>query len=122
MQQRMFKFAGKEAVKLMVTQTFKERNRGLLALSKLNVGEGLLIIPCRSVHSFKMRYSIDLVYLDKQLKVVKIIERLKPNRMSIALLGYSTLELLSGEVQRLGITLGDQGKLLDSLTYELERV
>jgi uncharacterized membrane protein (UPF0127 family) len=122
MQQMILEFTGREKIKLMVTQTFTERNRGLLALAKLEQGEGLLITPCRSVHSFTMSYRIDLVYLDKQLKVVKIIEQLKPNRMSFALLGYSTLELLSGEVQRLGITLGDQGKLLDSLTNELERV
>ncbi|EPJ47042.1 MAG: hypothetical protein OFPII_16150 [Osedax symbiont Rs1] len=112
MQQATIVFDTEQKISIVITETFKERNRGLFTLAKLQPGQGLLITPCRSVHSFGMAYAIDLLYLNKQLQVVKIISNMLPNRMSLALRGYSTLELLSGEAQRLGIGLGSQGKLL----------
>ena len=112
MQQATIVFDTEQKISIVITENFKERNRGLFALAKLQPGQGLLITPCRSVHSFGMAYAIDLLYLNKQLQVVKIISNMLPNRMSLALRGHSTLELLSGEVQRLGIGLGSQGKLL----------
>ena len=104
-------FDGRVQLSVKVTENFKERNRGLLALDKLENGQGLFITPCRSVHTFGMQYPLDLLYLNKALKIVKIIENLQPLRMSMALRGHSTLELNSGEVQRLGLSLGMQASL-----------
>jgi len=99
-------FADRNYLQVQVTENFKERNRGLLALNVLEQGEGLLITPCRSVHTFGMGYALDLVYLNKSLEIVKIIKNILPNRMSIACFAHSTLELKSGEAQRLGLKLG----------------
>ncbi len=93
---------------IQITETFIERNRGLLALDELMEGQGLLITPCRSVHTFGMSYALDLIYLNKGLKIVKIVENILVNRMSFALFAHSTLELKSGEVQRLGIKVAMQ--------------
>jgi len=102
------RFADRDCLSVQVTENFQERNRGLLALEALTQGQGLLITPCRSVHTFGMSYVLDLVYLNKSLKIVKIIKNIVPNRMSIALFAHSTLELKSGEVQRLDLKLGMQ--------------
>jgi len=108
MQIRKMYFSDRDYLRVQVTESFKERNRGLLALDVLEQGEGLLITPCRSVHTFGMGYALDLVYLNKSLKIVKIIKSIVPNRMSIALFAHSTLELNSGEAQRLDLKLGMQ--------------
>ena len=94
--------------KVMRTENAWERNRGLLGRPALVQSEAMLISPCNSVHTVGMRYPLDIVYLDRSLKVVKLVESVKPFRMSGAIKGFSTLELLEGEVKRLDIQLGDQ--------------
>lgn len=108
MQKKAMYFSNQSCLLIKVTENFKERNRGLLALDELESGEGLLITPCRSVHTFGMNYALDLVYLNKSLEIVKIIKNIMPNRMSIAWFAHSTLELKSGEAQRLDLKLGMQ--------------
>jgi len=101
------------SLEIAITQTFKERNRGLLALPNIREDQGLLISPCRSVHTFAMQYPLDLVYLSKQLKVVKLVENIPPNRMSCAITGHSTLELCAGTIARLQIKKGMQITMTD---------
>lgn len=100
---RNVQFKDNISIEIAITQTFKERNRGLLALPKIRIDQGLLISPCRSVHTFAMQYPLDLVYLSKQLKVVKLVENIQPNRISCAITGHSTLELCAGTIARLQI-------------------
>lgn len=78
------------------TETPHERLRGLLGRHPLAAGEGLLLAPCASVHTFFMRYSIDLVYLDRDGCVVKVVPTLSPWRMSAARRAHATLELAAG--------------------------
>lgn len=100
-------------LEVRLTESFIERNRGLLALPPLLEGEGLLITPCCSVHTFNMKYSLDLVYLDRALKIVKIVENIAANRMSLSWRAKNTLELKSGEVERLKLSVGLKGKFLE---------
>ena len=109
MRRTIIKFNQHIAIDTFVTQTFKERNRGLFAFESLNDGQGLLLLPCRSVHSFFMRYAIDLIYLDKSLVIVKLVENMRPNRMSCRYNAYSTLELNAGEIGQLGLRVGMTG-------------
>ncbi len=110
-----FEGSSKQSVLLDVrlTESFIERNRGLLALPPLSEGEGLLINPCSSIHTFSMKYPLDLVYLDKALKIVKIVENIAANRVSLCWRAKSTLELKSGEVERLKLSVGLKGKFLE---------
>ncbi|MGB1238639.1 MAG: DUF192 domain-containing protein [Pseudomonadales bacterium] len=98
-------------IDVFVTQTFRERNRGLFALAQLQCAQGLLITPCRSVHTFGMGYAIDLVYLNRDFQIVKLVHDMGPNRMSLALCAKMTLELKAGEIKRLQLTNGQQGQL-----------
>lgn len=94
--------------KVSKTTNFLERMRGLLAAPPLKSGEGLLIDPCSSVHTFGMTYAIDLVYLDKQLTVVKTVGALKPWRMSAANAASMVLELAAGSLDNLQLHSGQQ--------------
>ena len=60
------------ATRLEVADSGPKRNKGLLGRDGLAPGEGLWIVPCESVHTFFMRFPIDLVYLDRKNTVKKV--------------------------------------------------
>lgn len=80
---------------------------GLLGRRGLPRGTGLLIRPCNAVHTMGMRFPIDVVYLDREGLVVKIVPWLHPWRVSSGGRGVaSALELVAGEAARRGIVRG----------------
>lgn len=84
------------------------RMRGLLNRSSLGKGEGLLIIPCNSIHSFFMKFNFDAVFLTKDNKVVHIIKNMKPWKLSpIIFSAYKTLELPSGVTDEAKLQIND---------------
>ncbi len=87
------------------------RRRGLLGRSNLPAGEGLWITPCESVHTFFMRFSIDLIYLDRARKVRKVRSSVPPWRISLCFSAHSVLELPSGTIQATKTKRGDQLEL-----------
>lgn len=95
-----------------VASTGSKRNKGLLGRDALPEGEGLWITPCEAIHMFFMRFPIDVVFLDKQKRVVKIAANLKPWRMSGSFRAKSVLELPAGTAQRSGTQVGDQLELV----------
>ena len=86
----------------------KSRNKGLLGRDCLDDGQGLWIVPCEAIHMFFMRFAIDVIYLDRQKKIVKIVPELKPWRLSACMRAHSVLELPAGVAQRTGAEAGDQ--------------
>jgi uncharacterized protein len=84
------------------------RMRGLLGRSGLSSGQGLLIRPTWSVHTWFMRFPIDVIFLDRDLTVLKIKERLGPWRGAAKRRAHSALELPAGECERLGLAVGDR--------------
>jgi len=91
-----------------VADTSAKRRIGLLKHERLDPGEGLWITPCESVHTFFMKFPIDLVYLDRHLKVRKVRSRVRPWRLSSCLLAHSVLELPAGTVKQSGTQAGDE--------------
>lgn len=85
-----------------------ERARGLLWRPPLARGQGLLISPCNSIHTFGMGYPIDVVFLDEAWQVVKIIPELHRARFCGASGARLALELPGGEAGRIGIALGER--------------
>lgn len=88
------------------TETFWERSVGLLGRRRLPPGEGLLIERCNSVHTFFMRFAIDVVFLNRQNDVIKIEKKMKPFRLAMAPRARSVVELPAGEAERMGIHMG----------------
>ena len=91
-----------------VADTSAKRRVGLLKHTSLAAGEGLWIDPCESVHTFRMKFPIDLVYLDKQLKVRKVRHAVPPWRLSACLTARSVLELPAGSAAETGTVAGDE--------------
>lgn len=89
------------------TSTTLERMRGLLARPPLQADEGLLIAPCPSVHTFGMRYALDLVFLDPTGRVLKLVRGLRPWRMAACAHAHATLELPPGTLSGIEIRLND---------------
>jgi len=91
-----------------IADTSEKRRTGLLKHERLDPGHGLWIIPCESVHSFFMKFPIDLVYLDRDKKVRKVRHSMVPWRLSACLTAHSILELPAGSVAPTGTEPGDQ--------------
>ncbi len=91
-----------------VATNSRERRTGLLKHTSLPDGEGLWIAPCEAVHTFGMKFPIDVVFLDRKLRVVKVRANVPRGRIAIALTATSVLELPAGMAERTGMTRGDQ--------------
>jgi uncharacterized protein len=91
-----------------IADNFFTRLRGLLGREHLRRGEGMLIRPTRSIHTIGMQFPIDVVYLDRELSVLKVKRRLRCWRASVCWRARSALELPAGECERLGISVGDR--------------
>ena len=82
---------------------------GLMGRSRLEEGGGLLIEPCSSIHTFFMRFPIDVVFIDRDSRVVKIAENVKPWRIMLGGKGaHAVVELAGGVLAGTAITVGDQ--------------
>jgi uncharacterized protein len=92
----------------LLAETALTRMRGLLGRRSLPSGEGVLLKPASSVHMAFMRFAIDAVFLDGDLRVVKIAADLKPWRAAGARGAKSVLEIPAGEAARRGLTVGDR--------------
>jgi uncharacterized membrane protein (UPF0127 family) len=91
-----------------VADSSAKRRTGLLKHDRLEPGSGLWIAPCEAVHSFGMRFAIDLVYLDRKKKVRKVRREMIPRRLSACLTAHSVLELPVGTVDASRTEPGDQ--------------
>ena len=98
------------ASRLEVADSGPRRSKGLLGRDGLGSGEGLWIVPCESVHTFFMRFAIDLVYLDRKNKVKKVRSAVPPWRLSACLTAHSVIELPAGTIQS---TLTEPGDILE---------
>ena len=82
------------------------RMRGLLGRSELPQGEGVLLRPAGSIHTFFMRFPIDVVFLNEEGIVVEVVPRLQPWRAAGVKGARSVLELSAGEAESRGIEAG----------------
>jgi uncharacterized membrane protein (UPF0127 family) len=93
---------------LLVAARPLRRMRGLLGRSSLPAGEGILLRPAGSVHTFFMRFPIDVVFLDREQVVVGIEPALAPWKTSGRRGAKSVVELAAGECERHGVQVGDR--------------
>ncbi len=90
-----------------LADSFFTRLKGLLGRKQMSEGEGLLIIPCSSVHTLGMKMIIDVVFLSSDCQVLHIIEEMQPGKLSpIIKNSSSVLELPPGQVRRSGMKIG----------------
>jgi len=91
-----------------VADHFFKRMKGLLGKNALRVGESLWIKPCMSIHTFFMKFPIDVIFLNKKDHVVAAIKNLKPNRLTrLYPKAVSVLELPAGTIEKTSTIVGD---------------
>jgi uncharacterized protein len=94
---------------ITLANTSLTRLVGLVGRRRLDAGCGLFIKPSSGIHTFGMRFAIDVVALNKRLQVVRLWRRLPPFRItSVSLRIHSILELPSGTITNCKIDVGDQ--------------
>lgn len=91
-----------------IADSSAKRRTGLLKHSSLESGEGLWIAPCEAVHTIGMKFPIDVLYLDKKRRIVKIRDSMPKWRLSACLRAHSVLELPAGTSRGTQTTVGDQ--------------
>jgi uncharacterized protein len=85
------------------------RLKGLLGTLRLRNAEGLWTIPSSGIHTVGLFYSIDLVYLDAQNRIIHIVENLSPFRFSpVKIRAHSVLQLAAHAVHASRTQKGDQ--------------
>ncbi|MCE0484895.1 MAG: DUF192 domain-containing protein [Methylacidiphilales bacterium] len=92
-----------------IADTFYTRLVGLLRDKQLQLGDGLWIKPCNSIHSIGMQFVFDAVFFDKDYRVVHLVCEMKPWRISkMVFSAQSVLELPAGIISQTATELGDQ--------------
>lgn len=100
-------------ISVSITETARERMRGLLGRDHLPSGEALLLDRCGSVHTFGMRFAIDVVFLDRRQRVVAVHHDVPRRRMLFDLRATRTLEMPASGARQHGLAVGD------SLVFEV---
>ena len=96
-------------LQIEVADSFWTRFFGLMGRRRLTEGQGLLIVPCSSIHMCFMRFAIDAVYLDREYRVIRIAAGLRPwVGLSWCPSAWAVLELPSGAARRLGLKQGSR--------------
>lgn len=94
---------------LEVAQTFWKRGKGLLGRSSLREDGALWIPRCNSIHTFFMKFSIDCVFVDSNLKVKAIYQDVQPGRLVLPVWGASSvIEMAAGASSKVNVSVGDQ--------------
>ena len=81
------------------------RNKGLLGRTGLE-DEALVIAPCNAVHTFFMKFTIDVVFTNREGRIVRVVPAVAPWRITGAWRGFATIELAAGTAARTGTLVG----------------
>ena len=98
---------GRLVAKARVASSIWSRFWGLMGRRPLPPGEALIIDPCNSVHTLFMRFPIDVAFVDKNGRIVKVAEGLKPFRAAVGKGSRWVIEMPSGAAVRAGLAVGD---------------
>ncbi len=97
------------AANVRLADTPRSRRIGLLRHETLEPGEGLWIYPTQAIHTFGMRFPIDVAFLDNRLRIKRVYHRLAPFRLTTLVWeARSVLELASGSLASTGTAVGDE--------------
>lgn len=96
------------ASRATLADSFWRRLRGLLGRDGLAGGEGLVIVPCNSVHMLGMRFPLDVLHLDRSGTVLRALPNLKPGQLGpLVWRSHMAVELPAGTIAASGTVAGD---------------
>jgi len=84
------------------------RRKGLLDHDTLPEGSAMIIAPCQAVHTFSMRFAIDVAFVAKGGLVLKVRHAVPARRIAVALRAFAVVELPAGALERSGTRKGDR--------------
>lgn len=94
---------------LEIADTMWKRNRGLLGRESLAADHGLLILRCNNIHTFFMRFAIDLIFLNRKMEVTRTVSRVRPFHMVLSMLRSShVIELSEGFLEKNPVRVGEK--------------
>jgi uncharacterized membrane protein (UPF0127 family) len=103
--------------RVRLADTFLQRFLGLMGKKSLSREEGLLLKGCRQIHTFFMRMTIDVLFLDKDGQIIAVLPELAPGKISPLVKGAGyVLELPAGSIREYDFREGQQLKLIPQTT------
>ncbi len=94
---------------VIVSDNFFKRLKGLLGKKELPNNQCMIITPCKSVHTFFMKFPIHVVFINKNYEIVEIIENMEPGHISSYVRNaWSVIEMPVNESEKLKISVGDK--------------
>lgn len=100
------------ATNIKEARSFFSRLKGLIGRAAWQDDEGLWMVHCRAIHTIGMRFPIDVVFLDRDYRVTKVIKSVGPYRpLLLCLRAEGVLELPAGTIEKSCIQVGDQIEL-----------
>jgi uncharacterized membrane protein (UPF0127 family) len=84
------------------------RNKGLLGRGSLDADSAMILAPCNSIHTFFMKFPIDILFMSRDGRVLKIRSNCGAWRLAFAAGGFAVIELPAGAADRSGICAGDR--------------
>lgn len=97
------------AERVVLANTFFTRLRGLIGRRRLDPAEALWLRPCNGVHTWWMHYAIDVIFLDRELRIVKLVENMRPFRLTAPhRAARSVLEMSAHTISQVQLKVGDQ--------------
>ena len=90
-----------------IADTRRSRNRGLLGRAGLDASAALVLTPCCAIHTASMRFAIDVVFIDREGRVVRIVNDLAPWRAAWAVRAHAVVELAGGRLRPNELLVGD---------------
>ena len=99
--------------------TRAERRKGLLGRDSLDPAAALVISPCSSIHTMFMRFPIDVIFVDRDGRAVRIVKDLAPWRIAVAR-AHAVIELPAGSLGKRDIKVGDELYLMPPVSPALK--
>ena len=93
-------------VELALTRT--DRRHGLLGRTTFDLAAALVISPCWSIHTAFMKFAIDVVFVDRSGRAIRIVRNLPPWRIAVAARAHAVIELPAGSLRTRDVRVGDE--------------
>jgi uncharacterized protein len=91
----------------------QSRRRGLLGRDTFDRGSALIIAPCAAIHTFFMRFAIDVAFVDRDGRVLKNYAAVPRRRIAFSITAFAAIELPAGAIAECEVTAGDIVRLVD---------
>lgn len=96
------------AADIEIADTSETRRKGLLGRDSLDRSAALILVPCFSVHTAFMQFPIDILFVDRDGEVVRVVRNLEPWRIAASWAAHAVVELAAGVIGPEDVNVGDR--------------